>query len=133
MNFPNEKISQLTFFKYIPNNFISPKKRTDICPICSKKQKITQALNNTNNNFSSENEQKLNNELKIIDHHQKIINHQKNQFNFSKENLEKGECILIMDFKENMKLGCGPDETKMDFFQKKQISVLGISMIYKKE
>ena len=35
-----------------------------------------------------------------------------------------------MDFKENLRIGGGPVEIKMDFFNKKQISVLGIAVIY---
>ena len=70
--------------------------------------------------------------MNLINCHQKIVGHQKNKFNETKDNLQENDCLLIMDFKENMKLVLGPNETKMDFYKKRQISVLGISMIYKK-
>ena len=35
-----------------------------------------------------------------------------------------------MDFKENLRIRSDPVETKMNFFNKKQISVLGIAVIY---
>ena len=34
-----------------------------------------------------------------------------------------------MNFKENLRLGGGPTETKKDFFNKQQISVLGLAII----
>ena len=37
-----------------------------------------------------------------------------------------------MDFKENLKIGGGPVETKMDFFNRQQISLLGFAVIYLK-
>ena len=40
--------------------------------------------------------------------------------------------MLVLDFKENLRIGGGPNETKKIYLNKKQISVFGISIITKK-
>ena len=40
-------------------------------------------------------------------------------------NLNKKECSLIMDFKENFKIGGDPIETSKIFYNKSQVSCLG--------
>ena len=40
-------------------------------------------------------------------------------------------CVVIMDFKENFKIGGGPVETGANFYQKQQVSVLGFVICYK--
>ena len=46
-------------------------------------------------------------------------------------NLNEKECLLIMDFKENFKIGGGPIETSQIFYNKSQVSCLGFCLIYK--
>ena len=40
-----------------------------------------------------------------------------------KNNIFFDEYVIIMDFKENMRLGHGLNKTKTDFYKKTQISV----------
>ena len=47
--------------------------------------------------------------------HTKLINTQKDCFKSQMENLKHTEGMLIMDFKENLKLGGCPREVSQDF------------------
>ena len=46
------------------------------------------------------------------------------------KDLKYKEGILIIDFKENLKLGGCPREFSQDFYNKKPCSVLGMCLIY---
>ena len=45
--------------------------------------------------------------------------------------LNEKEWCLIIDFKENFKIGCGTIKTSQIFYNKSQVSCLGFSLIYK--
>ena len=47
------------------------------------------------------------------------------------EGLAPGQGVMILDFKENIRLGGGPRETNKVFYQKKQCSVLGFHLVHK--
>lgn len=129
---PNINISLPTFYKYIPKKFIYSKKRTDVCPIRLSEQehlRLNQFLL-TNSSPRLADESKKN--LEVINIHKKIVLHQRKQFENDFQNLDEYEFVLIMDFKENFRLGEGPNETKKEFFNKSQISVLGFALAYKK-
>ena len=66
-----------------------------------------------------------------LKHHKFIASEQRNAYKFKKENIEDDELMVLMDFKENIKLGRGPIEIGNDFYCKKQCSVLGFAVVYK--
>ena len=66
-----------------------------------------------------------------LKHHKFIASEQRNAYKFKKENIEDDELMVLMDFKENIKLGGGPIEIGNDFYCKKQCSVLGFAVVYK--
>ena len=45
-------------------------------------------------------------------------------------NLKYQERILIIDFKENLKIGGGPREIPKEFYNKQPYSILGMYLIY---
>jgi len=47
---------------------------------------------------------------------------QKNSFKQQKASLKEGECIILMDYKENFRLGGGPCEIRKVFYPKTQVS-----------
>ena len=61
--------------------------------------------------------------------HKKFKDHQRNQFKQQKLALQEGECLIVMDFKENLQLGGSAREIGQIFYSKTQISLLG-SVIY---
>ena len=70
--FLNEKISRTTFYKYIPKNFISPKKRTDLCLICYSEESIKRKIQS---NVSLSNNQETQKILNTINKHKEIVKH----------------------------------------------------------
>ena len=67
----------------------------------------------------------------ILNKHKKVVENQKLYYNKLKDSLENDSCLIILDFKENFKLSYGGNEISYDFYNKRQISCLGISLMYK--
>ena len=127
-NQDNKKISYNTFLKYCPKNFKYSNRRTDVCGICEignkMKMKGTRGLN-------FEEKQNYIRNMKILEKHIKVVENQRSQFNLIKNNLNSDSCILILDFKENFKLSSSGHELSYDFYNKRQVSCLGASLIFK--
>lgn len=70
-------------------------------------------------------------QLSAINQHKKTVDHQKSMFKSELEFMGEKKCIVVIDFKENIRIGGGPIETKANFFTQKQISDLGMAVIYK--
>lgn len=120
-------ITYNTFLKYIPKYFKKGKRKTDVCGICE----LGKSLKNIDKNILS-NEQKkevIRNE-NILKNHIQCVDNQKLQFNLIRNNLDNETCLLIMDFKENFRLSYGGNEIGNDYYNKRQISCLGVSLIY---
>ena len=120
---PKTKISLTTFYRKIPKYFKVPKKISDICPICYRGKKLM------GKNHLKENE-KLDKEIYLK--HEMFKYLQNSHFKEKRDNLKEKECIIIMDFKQNIILGKGPIETNHDFYNKEHASCLGFCVIYKK-
>ena len=74
--------------------------------------------------------QEIFNKLNLIEKHKSVVDHQNKNFTNNIKSLTQDDCIIISDFKENLKIGGGPEETKQMFFNKEQVSVLGFALIY---
>ena len=71
---------------------------------------------------------------KIVDQlrsHQFYASEQRKAFNAKKQNIGEDEILILMDFKENIKLGGGPIEIGNDFYTRQQCSVLGMAIVYR--
>jgi hypothetical protein len=67
------------------------------------------------------------NQLRI---HQFIAEKQRESHNNLLENISENELMVVMDFKENIRLGEGPVELGRDFYTKQQCSVLGFAVVF---
>lgn len=38
------KVSRSTFYKYVPKKFINPKKKTDMCNLCTSKKELLKKI-----------------------------------------------------------------------------------------
>jgi hypothetical protein len=123
---PNLKLSLSKFYKLCPKNFKKASKMTDMCPICVNGKNIEKKLQVTNN-------QELLNEVELYHQHLFFKDQQRNLFNESINSTTNSSCVIILDFKQNFKIGGGPIETNQQFYSKKQISVLGFAIYYKDE
>ena len=70
-------------------------------------------------------------EIEYDKYHKIFVNIQRACFHAEIFNLKSQHGILLMDFKENLKLGGFPNELNQDFYNKKNCSVLGMCLIYK--
>ena len=77
--------------------------------------------------------QEISNKLNLIEKHKSVVDHQNKNFTNNIRSLSQDDCIIISDFKENLKIGGGPEETKQMFFNKEQVSVLGFALIYRED
>jgi hypothetical protein len=63
-------------------------------------------------------------------YHRNNKNKQRASFNDMKDNVKEGECVFVLDFKENVKIGSDPVETQYNFFHQRPCSVLGFVLYY---
>ena len=48
-----------------------------------------------------------------------------------RKGLDEYTCIIVLDFKENFRLSYGGNEITCDYYNKRQISCLGVAVIFK--
>jgi hypothetical protein len=77
------------------------------------------------------NDEILKEQLRMFKFHQYSKDQQKEAFENDKKNLKSNECIVIIDFKENIRIGGGPVEIGSDYFNKSQRTVFGVTIYYK--
>ena len=70
-------------------------------------------------------------QLNAANQHKATVFNQKMAFDLEKESLNTSKCLIIVDFKENLRIGRGPVEFKKVFYNYNQLSVLGFSVISK--
>src|SRR5579871_5225062 len=81
--------------------------------------------------FQSININILKTEIEYGKYHKTFVNIKRACFHAEIFNLKSQHGILLMDFKENLKLGGSLNELNQDFYNRKNYSVLGICLIYK--
>ena len=73
----------------------------------------------------------LENDLKIIYQHQSFYINQNKEYKDDINEVDKDSCVIIIDYKENLKIGGGLIETNNCFYEKTPISVLGFAVAFK--
>ena len=131
MKIKNEiSVSISTYYKLIPKNIIKSKKQTDMCNICNLKTSLEKRKEECESKNLSLPES-INNDLKAINQHQDFYVHQNREYKKDINELDNESCIIVIDFKENLKVGGGPIETNNCFYSKKPISLLGFALVFK--
>lgn len=92
-----------------------------MCDICVNGSKLSKKVGENSGDVR----------LRYYKNHLDLNKDQKRLFNTKIENLQEDECIIIMDFKQNFKIGGGPIEMSQSFYNKASISCLGFCIIYK--
>ena len=72
----------------------------------------------------------LSKEIKIFDEHNAKQEAQRATFNKNKEKVKQGELVVVVDYKENLRLGGGPVEVSQTYYHKSQRTVLGFVIYY---
>lgn len=125
----NTKISLSSFYNLCGKNFKKPIKRTDLCTICENGQYLKKILGSKE--LSIQERTEIQSEFFLYEKHFNSSVYQRNKFNQQRKDLSEGSCIILMDFKQNIKLGGSLNETSKDFYNKTHLSVLGFCIIYK--
>lgn len=131
MKIKNEiSMSLSTYYKLIPKNIIKSKKQTDMCNICNLKSSLEKRKEECEikNLLLPES---INSDLKAINQHQDFYTHQNREYKKDINELDNESCIIVIDFKENLKVGGGPIETNSCFYSKRPISLLGFALVFK--
>ena len=98
---PSVKLSISTFYRLCDKNFKKPTKKTDVCPVCKRAKSLLKKItSNLPENLRTEYLE----EYKAYEQHYLVGQNQREVFNYQKNNLEEGSCIIVMDFKQNIKL-----------------------------
>ncbi|KAL1914114.1 uncharacterized protein VTP21DRAFT_1104 [Calcarisporiella thermophila] len=149
---PDFKIFKSKLYSLIPKFFKKSCKKTDICEVCVEGKKnidnlrrIQREIHNgrIGNCFAGEVEhcerevteedkerlEKLKEKVAIYTSDQRFVDERKSMFAKNSRELDENKRILIMDFKENLRLGSGPVETGKTFFSKQQCSCLGMVLL----
>ena len=105
----------------IHKGLTEPKKETNKCSICFVGNKLE-----WKNKFSKKEEEFKKAYLLHQNFKETQYENYKNNINLLKNN----ECMVIMDFKQNLVSGKGPIETSNDYYNKKKISCLLFCVTY---
>ena len=62
--------------------------------------------------------------------HKKIDDDQRGSYNQKRAEIQPDELMIVLDFKENIRLGGGSVESGQDYFTRQQCSVLGMAVVY---
>src|SRR5579871_5408062 len=135
-NNPTKKISRSSFYNNIPKKYKKTKKFTDLCPICEGHKKNMQYWRSLKSKLSIKTFQLINinilkTEIKYGKYHKIFIDIQRACFHAEIFNLKSQHSILLIDFKENLKLRGSLNELNQDFYNRKNCLILGICLIYK--
>merc|ERR1712000_215007 len=129
-------VSFSSFHNLKPKEIKKAKRDTDLCPICVEGKRIRALKNNLERrlNLSDEEIKQLNDitaNLQAIDRHIELERTLRAEFNKQKTSLRKGDAVLVMDFKENMGLGKGQQESSRNFYNSPHRSVFTIAVYTK--
>jgi hypothetical protein len=102
-----------------------------MCAICVDGQLAKSKLNSETNETRIE---KLKEKVSLFERHLQDVNHQRNEFNSQISNINKHEVILVLDFKENIKINVLHDsQIGSDYFKPPQRTVFEVVMYYNKK
>lgn len=133
LNEEGYKPSFSTFRKYMPIEMKEARRETDLCQICAEGEVKEGELNKLlslgrRTPIQQQRITKLREELELINKHRTLEKTVREIYNKQKETLQIGDAIIVMDFKENMKLGRCASETSRHFYDTPQRSVFTIAV-----
>ncbi|KAI8867849.1 hypothetical protein GQ42DRAFT_50103 [Ramicandelaber brevisporus] len=72
---------------------------------------------------------KLQPQLELAQVHEDDFKAQRDEYQRQMENPEPNQAIITLDFKENWRVGLGPEQTGRDFYRQQQVSQLGVVIV----
>lgn len=153
------EMSESTFRKLIPKKYKKPHRKTDMCHICAELPRLERQLKaeqdlpkpgtlsedeisellepgQTPQDIRYQNAEKiqdLNLKIITIKKHREFKDEQRQQFKNDKLQLAEGDALLVMDFKENIRLGSGPIQLGHDWYGSPLRAVFSIVVWFVKD
>ena len=122
--------SKGAFFDYKPKWIKKSKCKVDCCPICKKLHEFNKHMANKPKEQWTNEEKEIQNEF---DFHVNLWKQLQQEHNNEVNSLVEGKCVLVMDFKANISLGKGPEQSADVFFNAPQRTVFGVVGYFKKD
>jgi hypothetical protein len=112
------KFSLSSFYRLARRRYEHPKRRTDLCDYCLAFKKWKDNTDLTNATA----EEKL--QLSSYEEHEKTVAEQRKTFNSSISQVPDGECVIVADFAEKIRLPIKLETCSNDFYHYQTISCL---------
>lgn len=136
-------VSETTLRQNTPKHYKRARKETDLCEYCETEQPLQKQLKkaqDTKSQLIQDNQptetidsiiNQYQESLDFISHHKIQQQKQREIFKSQISQLNSQDtCVVAFDFKENIRVGCGPREIGRDFYDKSQRSVFGMVVYY---
>ena len=116
-------ITDLKFLK-------KPKTKTDMCSICVEGEKLSAKLEKEKDNKKRK---VLEKRIKLYNRHREDELHQRLKFKESISKIEKNHVVLVLDFKQNIKINTSPNtQISSEFYTPPQRTVFEAVTFYTK-
>ena len=130
----DQKVSYSTFCGREPIQ-IKPRKRVlDACGICENGKKVVAENNKRirlDLHVTAEEKAAIQENLELLKAHKTLAAIQRDEYNRQMAECQPGNAVVVIDFKENLRIGSGPTETGKEFFSNTQITCLGFVMSFR--
>ena len=124
---PDINFSYPTFRDQIPKQFKKAKRRTDVCAICEQGKINAKKLESC---IDEEEKKKLLDQDFSYRLHLQMKSTQRNYFKDVCDALQKGEAVLVFDYKENISLNITHTQLNKDFYSTPQRTMFGVVLGY---
>ena len=114
---PDTKLSLSKFYNLSPPNFKKAQKKTDMCEVCVSGEKLMRKLGSLPSTTVPAVIEGMRHQVELYRQHVYFKDQQLKYYKQSIEHTTATSCVIIMDFKENFKIGGGPVETSRNFFE----------------
>jgi hypothetical protein len=105
--------------KYFKKDYRKAKQRDGLCQLCEIGHKLQKQHNNNIPSWKKA----------IVDRHKIANTKTKEEFEKHIQQLNNDNAILMIDFKENITIGCGPRELGQSWYSRERRSVFGIALL----
>ena len=131
---PLHQVAYSTFCKLKPKTIRKAKRALDMCEICVKGKQVCnewvkrRESNGGTDNFAPEEASQVLENIRLYDIHKTAAATQRSVFNHQISTAQPGEAIIVVDYKENLRLGVGPVEVGRDYYERVQVTCLGFTL-----
>lgn len=125
------RVSLSTFRQLVPRYFMQPRKESDLCHVCETGKLVEKRLERAwSRNIPDVQYQDIYWEMEAYKTHRRHAQQQRDLYNDHKDHPPKGALVVIVDFKEKIRLGPSARETGQSYYDHSLRLILGITCRY---